>query len=47
MENKEDRRGNRVEMPDRDPEEEDALIDKTPTGNMCLRCTGGQASRNR
>lgn len=32
MENKENRRGNRVEMPDRDSEEEDALIDKTAYG---------------
>ncbi len=34
MENTKDRRGNRVEMPDRDSEEEDGLIDKTAYGEF-------------
>lgn len=34
MENKEDRRGNRVEMLDRDSEEADGLIDKTAYGEF-------------
>lgn len=34
MENRENRRGNRVEMPDRDSEEADGLIDKTAYGEF-------------
>ncbi len=34
MENKEDRRGNRVKMLDRDSEEADGLIDKTAYGEF-------------
>jgi hypothetical protein len=34
LENKEDRRGNRVNMYQRDSEEEDALIDKTAYGEF-------------
>lgn len=34
LENKENRRGNRVDMHQRDSEEEDALIDKTAYGEF-------------
>ena len=47
MENKEDRRGNRVEMPDRDSEEQDGLIDKTAYGEFCQPYMDGPVLRNR
>ncbi len=34
MENKEDRRGNRVEMLDKDSEEQDKLLDKSAYGEF-------------
>lgn len=40
LENKENRRGNRVEMHQRDSEEEDALIDKTAYGEFMSTFNG-------